>query len=150
MTAMAKDQKDYSETEKIGTMLIALAEGVAVAARKTDTSSSTIYHWFEESGGIGNIRAFTEAATQDALLTANRAVYEAVAKRVGDLSDTDLMTTFRKMIEVEAAGRGESGPAAVAQAGATAIGELHVHVDGEEIVVAREPVPTLTESAAAH
>ena len=130
--------KPYTAEDKMATMLLALTIGVAPAAEQRDTPGSTIYQWLNEGGGIVNIRNVAEAAMLNAGLEARRAIYGAVSERVARLSDPELMVTYRKQLEAEAETHGANEAATGAQAGATAIGALHVHVDGEEIIVPRE------------
>lgn len=120
-------KRSYSETEKIGTMLMALNEGVPVAAQRTETPMPTIYEWFNEGGGILKVRSFLESAMLNAGFAAKRAVYDEVVKRAPQAQDTEVFVTFREMMR-EAAGQ---GPAA-AQAGAQAAATLQVVIQGKD------------------
>ena len=133
-------KQDYTEAERVGTMALALERSVATVSEQVKIPERTIYEWFEQAGGIAEVRAFTDAARGKALSEASRVLCDEVAKRgrAGDLPTDELMTTFREMLRSEADTHGGSEAAAGAQAGATAIGALHVHVDGEEIIVPRE------------
>ena len=131
-------KRTYGAEAKITTMMLALTVGVAAAAKQREIPRNTIYEWFKEGGGFEHIRVVADAAMIHAGLEARQSVYEAVKSRVEDMPIGELMTTFREMLKAEATALGASEAATGAQAGATAIGALHVHVDGEEIIVPRE------------
>ena len=93
------DRRRYSTTQQFGTMLLALNEGIVVAAEKTGTPQATIYSWFRRSGagGIKEVRIFAEEVTQHALLTAEQAIYAQIANQAA--GEEELHATFRKLIE---------------------------------------------------
>ena len=95
------EQQSYTPTEKIGTMLIALRDGVVAASEQTKTPQTTIYTWFQEGGGIVEVRSFAEAAERVSLVQAKTAMYDEVRRRMHakEISEEQLMTTFRKVLE---------------------------------------------------
>jgi hypothetical protein len=133
-------KRSYTETEKIGTMLLALRDGVVKAGEQTETPTLTIYQWFRDAdpGGIEAIRRFTDAATDNALLDAKRALFVEVARRcdAGEMDQAQLMVTFRSMIEEET--KQAVAPLAAAQAGAQATLQVVIQGTGETIEVPRE------------
>ena len=132
---MAK--RTYADAERLSTMSLALEVGVVVAAKQTDTPVQTVYTWFNQEGGLVEIHRIRSEMLADAGLKARRAVYEAVIEQAKAMP-SEAFLTFREMLRAEATALGASEAATGAQAGATAIAELHVHVDGEEIIVPRE------------
>ena len=127
--------RSYTETEKLGTMLMALEHGVPVAVEQRNVPERTIYQWFEQAGGLTEIRKVSDEARIHAIAEAGRALCVEVTKRVGKLSDDDLMITYRKLLEAEAT---PSGAGIQAGAQAAAKSELHLHIGEDEIIVPRE------------
>ncbi len=112
-------------------MLLALREGVVVAAEKTETPEPTIYTWFQQAGGLAEVRSFVEAASAVTLSRAEQAVYEEVERRLrgGKMPDTELMTTFRRLVEARLVPATGEGAQAGAAAQAVVKTEIHLHFD---------------------
>lgn len=114
--------KQWSETEKLGAIVIAVRDGVQDAARRLGVPDRTIYCWLQDAGGIAEVRALANIRAEEGLSMAERAVYDAVAKRLAknQIGDEDLLRTFRALIEA----RTEQAPQ---QAQAAAQANVHVH-----------------------
>lgn len=128
---MAK--RSYTETEKIGTMLLALEQGGPIAEQKTGVPHTTIYSWFKEAGGIDIIRQYAEARSGHSVLSAKAAIANEMIRRVEALGDEQLAGIFREMLK-------EAAPqlAAAAQAGAQATLQVVIQGTGEVIEVPRD------------
>ena len=76
-------------------MLVALRAGVPAAVQQSGVPERTIYQWFQNMGGLAEIRSVANAAADQALSLAGQAICEEVSRRVQDLSDPDLLGAFR-------------------------------------------------------
>lgn len=129
--AMAK-HRTYTETEKIGTMLLALEQGVPHAAKVTNTPEPTLYQWFQSAGGLSEIRSFAELSVLHSKMGALKAVYDGVGKAVEEgVAGEKLLEVFAKLVE-----DGKALPAAAAQAGAQATLQVVIQAkEGEPEVI---------------
>lgn len=109
----------YTETQILGTLLIAIREGVPTAARVTKVPQRTIYNWFDERGGLAEIRNYVNIRADHALSAASEAIANEVLRRAegGKIADEDLMETFRTILGLKVKGDG-AGADAAAQANA--------------------------------
>lgn len=124
--------RHYTETEKLGTMLMALELGVAETVKQTDTPRPTIYSWFRESGGIPAVHAFLDETVFSAKAQAISAVYDAIRRS----ADGDGLTA--EMVEAVSKLATERTESLQAVAAAQAKSELHLHIGEDEIIVPRE------------
>lgn len=133
---MAK--RSYTEIEKIGTMLLALQEGVHVAAERGGMPEKTVYTWFYHAGGLKQIREFSLEATGEAILRAKRAFFDEVQRVLGDkqVTPAQLIESFVQVLGQEA--EANTPQAAAAQAGAQATLQVVIQGTGEVIEVPRE------------
>lgn len=128
---MARKVRTYTETERVGVMLMALKDGAYQVAEDLGIPVRTIYAWFDDAGGLAQIRTFVNEAETQSMSNARRAICEEIISRAGKMSNDDLGVTFRKMLE-------EGGPgAAGVQVGAAAQAVIQVNVDGETIELKR-------------
>ena len=70
--------RDYSNAEKVVTVMLATLVGVAEAARKRDVPASTVYNWLGDLGGAASLR---EVAS-DTLAACEWAVAVEVCRRL--------------------------------------------------------------------
>ena len=97
--------REYSEAEKVTTVLLATLVGVAEAARQRDIPASTIYTWLSHMGGVEAMRK----AASDTLASTEYAVAievcQEIRKRLGVMSEKGLVDFLRL------ANAGARGPA---------------------------------------
>ncbi len=127
-------KRTYTETEKIGTMLLALRHGVAEAVNAVGVPERTVYQWFEDSGGIAAVRKFADNASGFTIATAAQAVAMEVQRRAeaGNLPADELLETYRALLPKEAP------LSATTQAGAQANAAIHLHIGEEELILPAE------------
>lgn len=121
-------KREYGDAEKQADLLLALRDGVAAASEALNIPERTIYTWFERAGGLAEIRAFLDTAARVALSLAEQSVCEEVERRAkaGQLSDGELMATFRKLIEARSGPRGDPNHTGVV---AVTRREIHIHAE---------------------
>ena len=106
----------YSESQKLGAMLLGLEQNVTAAAESTGINRTTIYRWYEESGGLQQIKTVSAAQVHHASAVAS----VAVAQRVKANADSDtippkeLMDGFRAIVQPAPSTSGNSPPAQAA------------------------------------
>jgi len=112
MAEQKRATKTYTERERLGTLFLALREGVVSASRTTKVPQRTIYQWFEDAGGVAEVRGFVSERAVVALSRAEAAVCEEVVRRAAMMGDNDLMITFRELLRVRAESAGAIAGAA--------------------------------------
>lgn len=108
-----RENRSYTETERIGTMLLAIEHGVPHAAKETTTPESTIYSWLQDAGGIAQVRRFIEESELTARAQAKQALYKRVIKDLesGDIVPVHALDSFTRILEAESDGKLSSPPA---------------------------------------
>lgn len=128
-------KRSYTETEKIGTMLLALEQGVAATVEQTSVPRPTIYEWFRSSGGLPAVRTFLDETVFSAKAKAMSAVYDAIRRSAeGDKLGPEMVDALSKLVVERADLRAQ----AAAQAGAQATLQVVIQGTGETIEVPRE------------
>jgi hypothetical protein len=126
-------KRSYTETEKIGTMLLALEQGVAATVEQTAIPRPTIYEWFRSSGGLPAVRTFLEETVFSAKSKAMCAVYDAIRRSAdGDSLSAEMVEALGKLVVDRAEAK------AAAQAGAQATLQVVIQGTGEVIEVPRD------------
>jgi hypothetical protein len=120
LTTATRKRRPWSETEKLGALVIAVREGVPEASRRLKVPQTTLYTWLQAAGGVGEVRRLASMRAEEALSVAERAVYDEVARRMTAqaMGDDQLMITFRALVDARREGGGTQQQAQQAQASA--------------------------------
>ena len=96
--------QNYTEAERMSTMLLALQVGVAKAADATDTPTTTIYSWFQDAGGVAKVRAVSSETVMHAQQRASTAVYEAIRLKAeaGEMTADQLLQAHTAQVNAAA------------------------------------------------
>lgn len=94
------DYQHYTQAQRQAVMLLALETSVTKASEQHGVPVSTLYSWFENGGGLAEIRRISEESMLRAQREAGQAVFDAVAKkaRAGELPDSELVDAFGALI----------------------------------------------------
>jgi hypothetical protein len=106
-------KRTYTETERIGLMVMAVEHGIPHAAKAGNMAESTIYSWLQKAGGIAQVRSFVEETEFASKLAAKSAVYRQVIKgcETGELIPLVALESFTRIVEAEAKSSGLPAPA---------------------------------------
>lgn len=104
----------FPRHERMAIMLDAVGIGVPAAAKKYEMSSTTLYGWFREEGGLTEVREYVESRMEVSFHESLEAAFEELKLRMAGATDAQLFATLRKKLQTEAGaggsrGRGKSG-----------------------------------------
>ena len=126
-TAPKRVVRHYTETERLGLMFLAVQHGEAWVEREHKVPAPTLSTWLSKWGGLEAARSWQEQATRGDYLLVVRAFYDEALKRMGLLSNKQIVATVHRLIEAQATSA--SGANVVGVAAAQAISEVRVIVE---------------------
>ena len=136
----ADEHREYSDSERTVTVMLATLVGVAEAAKQRDVPASTIYTWLAKCGGAEALRT----AANDVLATTEFAVaIDAcleIRRRLSDMSDKALIDALRLLGSAGARSPNEKSGGDVAHGPPPLIVQFNNGTDRpDEITVPPEP-----------
>lgn len=92
-------RRKYTDTERLGLMFMALRDGTTAVSEAHGVPVQTIRSWFRrDTNGISEMRQWLHGQVTDSFLRSQCSVYTEVERRTQDLSEEELMETYRALV----------------------------------------------------
>jgi hypothetical protein len=96
--AKSKKRRVYTDTERLGLMFMALRDGTTDVSEAHGVSVATIRSWFRRDvDGITEMRQWLREHVGQSFLRSQSSIYAEVERRTRELSEEELMETYRAL-----------------------------------------------------
>jgi hypothetical protein len=90
--------RTYTDTERLGLMFMALHEGTTAVSEAHGVPIDTIRTWFKrDAEGITQMRQWLQEHVGQSFLRSQSSIYTEVERRTRELSEEELMETYRAL-----------------------------------------------------